>query len=96
MHTPFTTLRHPGELDLGSGYPAAARSTLPVMSKPASNPVAKPISTVALAGLQKTTEQACTRYAAIRCAEIVNLHPTITTRNMLEILRREAAAAAVK
>lgn len=61
-----------------------------------SNTVVKPISNVALEGLHKTVTQACTRYAAVRCAEILNRHPTITAQNMLGILRREAASAATR
>lgn len=92
MHIAAATLRHPSELDLGTGLCAGHRATLRAMP----NTVVKPVSNVALEGLHKTTTQGCTKYAAIRCAEILNRHPQITAQNMLGILRREAAAAATR
>jgi hypothetical protein len=56
----------------------------------------KPVSNVALVGLQRDTKQACTKYAAVRAAEILGRHPDISAQNLIAILRREAAAAAVR
>jgi hypothetical protein len=58
--------------------------------------MSKPVSNVAVEGFLSTAMASVKRYAAIRVAEILGRQPEMPAKEVLMILRREAAAAALK